>query len=681
MCSDLGVVTVSVSRTLGFCSALVLLVLAGAALPRAAHAEETVMVCDIYGNHVVTRPPDVFGIRTSDRCPGNAAPAKYSRAHPPGGLAIWTVRGRKIRSGEVVRWTIRPPNGLEISSVDVPHMYSSGINNQSGWTGGLFWRGGSGGWRTSNGQSGWSSANSGSSSFRWPSRGTRYFGWRLACRGRRCRKSGHQWISLELLELHVRETRRPQLIAPDGLWRATGWIRGWWALHFYGDSPTGLCATGSTLNGQAGPGSVSARDSAVWHQCNAGAVDQPVDTSQYGQGVLPLTLTTMDAAGESVTYTRTVQVDNQAPTISLSGPSGASTTAGTQYVRATAAAGPSGVAGIACSVDGAAAHWYASSSAAVPVSGMGMHHVACYSENNARDASGVAATSTPATWTLNIRTPSVSTLSFVRVADALRCVHRRERVWIPGHWVTAYHRGHRVRVRIRGHGRRVEVMHCHPRTVRRRRRRHGRWVTTRVALLPHKVAVDRLRVRFGKGAPVMGWLGTPSGDALARQTVRILVAPNNGANHYHRVAVARTGADGVWHAHLPPGPAREVIAVYGGSSTAEPSVSKPAHLVVHSAIRLHIQPRRTRWGRTVLITGKLRGGYIPPAGEIVVLWVRWRGGSTETGHLYVKPNGAFRMPYKFRRGAGAQKYAFWAVTLRETDYPYAPGRVKSDLVV
>jgi hypothetical protein len=181
-------------------------------------------------------------------------------------------------------------------------------------------------------------------------------------------------------------------------------------------------------------------------------------------------------------------------------------------------------------------------------------------------------------------------------------------------------------------------------------------------------------VPFGKGVTVRGWLGTPGGHALEGQTVKILVAADNGADNYRQVASARTGRDGVWRTHLRPGPSRLVVAEYGGSEKAEPSVSKPAHLSVAASLRLRIQPKRARWNSGVTITGKLRGGFIPRAGEIVVLWVRWKGGSTETGHLYVPPSGDFATSYNFRPGTGHVTYRFRAVTLRESDYPYAPGR-------
>jgi hypothetical protein len=579
------------------------------ALPPVASADETVLVCDIYGNHVAFHPRDTRGIHATSICPGNPARARYSAAHPPGGMAIWTVAHRAVRRGQGVHWTITAPQGLRIISIDVPHMYSRGLDDGGGWVGDLYWAGGSGVVRTFDGESSWSSANHGGAWFRWPKAGTRYFGWRISCRARRCAYDGHQWLSLELVELRVRETTGPHLVAPDGLWRATGWIRGVWPLRFRGESPTGLCATGSAINGRRGPGSIVKRDATVWHQCAAPAVDQKVNTAQYGQGALPLTIGAIDGAGASVSLARTIHVDNHRPTVSLSGPSDASSYQGTQYVHANARAGPSGVMGIDCSIDHTPARWYPSPSAAIPVQGVGIHHLMCFSMNRARNASGRPATSTHATWTLRIRSPSVSTVSFVKVTGAR-----------------------------------------------------------------HRVSVRRLQVRFGVGATLVGWLGTKDGTRLGGQRVWILTATDNGSPRFRIVRAVTTASDGRWTARLYAGPSRLVEAVYGGGPRAEPSVSRPAQLRVSAGIRLHIRPRLVHWGQTVRIRGSVLGGYVPPAGEIVFLWVGWRGGSTYVGHVYARSAGRFSSTYTFFQGRGTLTYHFWAKTGRENDYPYTPGR-------
>jgi hypothetical protein len=484
-------------------------------------------------------------------------------------------------------------------------------------------------------------------------------------------------LSVELLELNVQETTGPTVVAPDGLWQAGGWIRGSWPLHFYGDSPSGLCYLTASLNGQSLPGSSSSKDPTLWHQCAAPAVDESVDTTQYGNGAMPLVIGASDAAEVPVLHSEAINVDNEQPTVSLSGPTDAPSTAGTQYITATAGAGPSGVAGISCALDGAPNQWYATASVQIPVQGIGVHHLSCVSQNNARDARATPASSTTASWTLNIRSPSVSTVSFARVADALRCHSTRERVRIPGRWATAYRGGHPIKVKLPPEVRVIKVVHCHPRVIRRRVKVHGHWRAIRAVVLPHEVLLRTKRVRAGASATVSGWLGTTDGNALGGQPVRVLTAPDNGLRQFSQLAVATTAENGGWTARIPPGPSRLVVAAYDGGVSVEPALSTVAQLVVPAAVSIRIRPRTTHWGGRIRITGHLGGGYVPHGGELVVLWIGWPGGSTEIGHLYTRPDGRFASRYTFLRGNGTETYRLWATTARESDYPYAPGRSRA----
>jgi hypothetical protein len=274
----------------------------------------------------------------------------------------------------------------------------------------------------------------------------------------------------------------------------------------------------------------------------------------------------------------------------------------------------------------------------------------------------------------------VSTVSFAEVADALRCRSTWERVRIPGRWVTAYHDGQPLKVKLPAQVRRIKVVHCHPRVIRHRIRVHGHWRAVRAVVLPHEVLLRVKRVRPGAGTIVGGWLGTTDGNALGGQTVQVLTAPDDGTHQFSQVAVATTTANGSWTAGIPPGPSRLVVAAYGGGPTVEPALSSAARVVVPASVAFRIRPRKTHWGGTILIAGRLRGGYIPRGGELVVLWIGWPGGSTEIGHLYTRADGTFRSRYTFLRGNGTETYRLWATTARESDYPYAPGRSRSQSV-
>jgi hypothetical protein len=634
-----------------------------------ASANETVLVCDVYGNHVAPLPAGVLGIGATSACPGNP------QSNPPsGGMEIYTVPNRTVKQGADVAFRVDAPPGMLISGVYIPHMWSIGIDDGTGWAGNFFWAGGSGGASVFDYESGWSSAYTGSPAFTWPAGGTPYFGWQVACFSNPCTNGGYEWLSVELLELNMVETVPPTLAASGGLWGARGWIRAAWPLHYSGDSPSGLCVLSASLNGVAIPGSTSAPNPSVFHKCSAPPVQQTIDTTQYGNGVLPLLLGAQDAAGLSAGASSTVSVDNQPVGLSLSGPTDAPATAGTQYITAAASAGPSGANAIACSLDGSPYQFYPGSSTQLPVQGVGVHQASCYARNNAVTTSGVRGTSPVQNWTLSIRDPSVATVAFSRVVDALKCHKKRERVRIPAHWATAKYHGRKIRVRVPAQTRTLTVVHCHPRIVRRRVVIHGRVRIVKVVVLPRTVNDTSKRVRHGATTPVSGWVGTVNGNALANVPVRIVTAPDEGSLHFTQAAVATTAADGSWTARLPAGPSRQVQAIYDGASTIEPSASTAAQVFVPASLKVRIRPRATHWGSTIAISGRVLGGYIPPAGELVILHIGWGGGSTEIGHLYTDRRGRFHTRYTFLRGNGTVTYRLWAATARESDYPYVPSR-------
>ncbi len=410
-----------------------------------------------------------------------------------------------------------------------------------------------------------------------------------------------------------------------------------------------------------------------WTQCpSPQTMGLTVDTTQYPDGAMSVTLSAADAASPAnvSSPSETLRVDNTPVGLTLSGPTDALSTAGTQYISASASAGPSGVS-IACSVDGSPYRWYSGASAQIPVSGLGPHSVRCYGQNGAINPQGVAATSPVATGTLYIREPTVIGASFAHIADALRCHKARERVRIPAHWVTGHHHGHPVKVKLPDQTRTIKVVRCHPHIVRRRVRVHGGWKTVRVPVPPHVVTKMTRRIAFGARTRVSGWLGTATGTALGGQTVRIMTAANNGLEHFRQAAVTTTAANGAWTAMLPPGPSRLIEAVYDGTSTTEPASSSYARVVVPASVKLRIRPLHVRWGATVTISGRLRGGYVPAFGEALSLSLGYNGRTIDVQHIRTGRNGRFRTKYTFLGGAGSARYPFWVTTIAESGFPWA----------
>jgi hypothetical protein len=515
-----------------------------------------------------------------------------------------------------------------------------------------------------------------------------WFGWSAGCylKSACSSSAGSAVLGVGGVRLTAEENSGPSVLAvpASNIWYQSGWVRGSWPATLDASDPSGVCALVTTVDGStiASWGDPS-RDTSRFVQCHGSQLPAQLDTTSYSNGQHTLLYGAGNAAGVISAPSKTISVDNAPVTLSLTGRTDALSTAGTQYVDANATAGPSGVGAIVCSVDGSPYQSYSGSAAQVPVSGVGAHRVDCYAQNGAVDASGAPATSPTQTWNLTIREPTVSGISFSRVVDALRCHPVRERVKVPGRWVTVRRHHKLVRVHRRGHTKTIRVTRCHARTARRRQvvwttvHRHGKKVrvkrvkVVRVILLPHVVSKAARRVAFGHGTTVSGWLGTTTGTALAGQSVGVLAAPDNGSHDFGPVAVVTTGSDGSWSVPLPAGPGRLVLAVYNGSTTTEPAASFSVRLVVPARVRLRIHPARTHWGATIRISGRVLGGYIP-VGKFLRLRIGVAGVKETIGIPDVRPDGRFRTTFKFAPGNGVVRYWFSVSTLREADYPYAP---------
>jgi hypothetical protein len=633
-----------------------------------SYANETVQVCGSYANNVFAAST-IAGITTNGRCP---APS-----YNGGGFGIFN--NANTSRGQAGRWQTVVPAGLELVGATASQIVSAGVNDGADFGGGFYWAGG--GAQTND-----QTPSTVGFTFASPSS---YFGMQLVCGKNTC--SAPAQLDVQAFSLYVQETSGPTFNAPSGLWQTTGWIRGTWPFVTSGDSPSGLCSLSASLDGQLIDTTTSGQDVSTWHQCAAPAISQSVDTTRYGQGAVPLTLSATDAAGVPASLSKTVYIDNTVPTISLSGPVDAPSTAGTQYVTATAGGSPSGIAQIVCSVDGGPDQTFAGASAQVPVVGIGQHSIACFAKNNAVDPSAAHGTSMTASWSLKIGQPTELGIAFDKLVG-LRCHRARVRVTIRGHWITVKRHGKRVRVKTRSHTKIERVERCHPRTVRRksvvivRVRRHGHVVRVkrvkyfRVVVPPHVVAKTARRVGFGRTTTVNGWLGTATGTALGGQVVDVLAAPANGSNAFAQVAAVTTAADGTWTASLPAGPSRLVEAVYNGAPTTESSSSGQVRVVVPAVVRIAIHPGIVPWGSEIRVTGQVLGGYVPTNSNLLRLNV----GIGRIGHIEglpdIRPNGRFLIVWKFVAGRGVIHPWFSVGTLAEAAFPYAPGTSKHMVV-
>jgi hypothetical protein len=618
--------------------------------PNAAKANESVLTCGGYQDHVF-EASSAYGMATNDTCPS-------------GDLSI-SASGFSYRKGQGAIWQAVAPRGLEIVGATVPSgdLYSTWVNSNTikGYGGYFYWNAG---------QSKIAPQEPGASLGPFSSS---YFGFLLDCDQSTCAPPPTADIAIYEISLDVSEASGPWLASNGGIWGASGWIRGDWNVNAWGNSPSGLCGINARFANQGLPGVTAPRDPSQWHQCGATPLDDVIRTASYGDGPEQVNISAWDAAGETVTYNRAVFVDNQTPSVSLSGPADAASTAGVQHVTATASAGPSGVKQILCAVDGGPRHAYPGRTAQIPVSGVGEHQVACVAQNNARDEAGNLGTSTLQRFAMKIGVPTVTAVGFSKVVDGLECTkhtaHARAR------------RGHRT-------SRPGSVTKCHVRTARREVtvwstvHRHGHAIrvrerkVVRVVLEPHRILKTRQLVGHGRATTIHGWLGTATGTALADQTVDVLTAPDNGRGAYRLAAVATTRADGSWSARLRPGPSRLVTASFAGGPNTEGSLASPVHVVVPAKVELlRVSPRSVPWGGTVTLVGQLKGGYLPSGGALVRLRIGLGGAFTTYGvHEHVAGSGRFTTTYTFGAGQASVHRSYWfqIASLPMGNYPYAP---------
>jgi hypothetical protein len=645
---------------------------AGLCCASSARADETVVACGSNAN-------DVF----APFAPSDIYMTQSCAVSDP----VLEIQPGSTTSGERGFWEAIAPSGLLIDQASASSVQVSGINTSgSGYGGGYFWGpGGSNGTTVSpsNPQTGPFGVGEGNPGF--PSS---TFGFQVVC-GNPHACTAYANFSVSQVTLSVEETQGPSISA-GGLWDQSGWVRGSWPIDVGGDSPSGVCSYAASIAGDpVGASAAYGVNQATWHQCASSGLSGSLNTALAANGADTLSVSDADAAGLSNAASETVHVDNVIPTVSLSAPATALSTAGAQNVAVAVNSGPSGAYGADCSVDGGASTFYAGASSEVAVGGVGEHTVSCVGLSNAVSSTGVHATSAPQTVGVDIQQPTAEAITFSKIADAVHCHRVLRRVKVLGRPHIIRLRGHRVSVRrVRYVKRRVRK--CFAATARRRVlvpltrhgkvvRRHGRVVRVhrvrRVVLLPHQVHQSIRMIRHGRGSTVSGVLLLSDGTPVVGQTVTILAAPNTGDPQFSPISSAVTDTNGFWVAKIPAGPSRLLEAEYAGTSTTASASSTTVKLRVPARLAILSHTTRVAWGQTVRFTGQLYGGFIPPGG--VNLRLRYGYGRSWTTYgvkTHVGGDGRFATSFTFGPGDPRDhlRFRFQFATLPGGAYPWAP---------
>ncbi len=180
-----------------------------------------------------------------------------------------------------------------------------------------------------------------------------------------------------------------------------------------------------------------------------------------------------------------------------------------------------------------------------------------------------------------------------------------------------------------------------------------------------------LSVEYGQKVRVVGRLLTASGIPVGRADV-VISERLSGARVIRKLAEVTTTDDGDFRRTLSPGPSRTLLVTYKGSPSLR-SATAATNEHVTGEVELTM-PRLVVPGKRVTMRGLVAGGYVPPGGLLVQLWysaVGGRGGWQPFDHA-VRANhrGAWALTFPASGAARGREYVFKAVVAAQGGWPY-----------
>jgi hypothetical protein len=217
------------------------------------------------------------------------------------------------------------------------------------------------------------------------------------------------------------------------------------------------------------------------------------------------------------------------------------------------------------------------------------------------------------------------------------------------------------------------------RLVWHRCRRSGGELRCRRQLIgPFEARPDSRSIPYGRGVPVGGKLTDAAGLPLAGLPVQVTELFIAGATPTERQTTVVTDADGIFLAHLAPGPSRRIEVSFGGSRVLTRSYGRELELGVKAAVKLRASTATAAiGGAPVLFSGVVahEGASIPATGLPVELQFRLPGLPwSEFRTVQTGPGGRFRYAYAFSdddsRGV---RFQFRARLAAQPGWPFEPG--------
>ena len=289
-------------------------------------------------------------------------------------------------------YKVTPPSGIVLVGA-MPSFSVSSNTGSGGWGSGDFWQDAAGNYYGNSWNATGATEGSGTGES-LPS--SSYWAYQLTCASS-C--TGPASVTLSSVALTASESAGPSLSPPNGAAnlynRTSGWV--WnpagdpWPATVAATDVSGVCSYAASAGAVTESSPVTPQNDTQWQACPDGSWTANIDTNAAlpKNGALTVTLSATNASGVTTSGSATVHVDNAPVTETLSTPNDANPAGWVNHavtVDADTSAGPSGVSGTQCSIDGGSGSAYPSGG--LTVNGDGVHTVTCTGSNNAVDPQG-----------------------------------------------------------------------------------------------------------------------------------------------------------------------------------------------------------------------------------------------------------------------------------------------------
>jgi len=177
-------------------------------------------------------------------------------------------------------------------------------------------------------------------------------------------------------------------------------------------------------------------------------------------------------------------------------------------------------------------------------------------------------------------------------------------------------------------------------------------------------------VRFGRRVAIVGRLANRDGQGIAGAEVQVLSRSDTTPEQL--VAVLQTDGEGTYRYTATGSSSRTLRFAYAGTALTLPTQSE-VRLVVPAVSSLSVSRHRALNGQAVTFAGHVRSLPVPAGGKLIELQVRLSGRWQTFRTVRTDPGGNWRIPYRFKRTRGVQRFRFRVALPAETGYPFALG--------